>query len=292
MKRLTIVKGNKSINLDVESKKFLLGNCEIKYEILKCLKLFFSKEKSEFRKENNEEISILVNERKIDLKRSRFFYVDDQYSIIEDSKLSTKSLMTKYYEIKYAKEEYFEMVNTLNILLESFEEELNENSELKVKLNPFIAKQLLKISKPEIIDEFQKDEYDFSQEELILFQLKLIQYIQKNNTEFETTIIYVRTPKITNKIQEQIDRIQNSIILIETNFYDQNMNINEILLCEKMILDLNDENTLYYLISQEINYRCTLEEVNTMIKKYIIEKYTNSNTGLLNTIKKLSPYNH
>lgn len=290
MKKLSIIRKNRN-EIIIDSKKYLIGKKQVKYQLLQDLKLFFSKEKSEYRKENNEEITVLVNEKPVDFRRSRFFYVDDQYSIIEDCKMSSKSLIEKYFEIKYSQIDYFETINTLNILLESLEEELNWEENLKIKLNHFSAKQLLKISKPEMIEEFQKDEYDLTQEEIILFQLKLIEYIQNHNLEFENTIVYVCVSQITNNIFEELDRLQHCMVLIDTPFYDDKISLDEIYLCESQTLDLNNEEMIYYLLSQKLDNIYSLDEVKKMLIKYLLSAYRCKNNDLLNDIKKFSTKN-
>ena len=287
MKKLTIKRRN-NIEIIINSKKYLLGESKIKYQILRDLKLFFSREKSEYRKENHCEVEVLINEKPVDFKRTRFFYVDDQYSIEEDCKLTSKSLMGKYLEIKYSQMDYFETINTLNILLESFQEELNIDEILKVKFNHFATKQLLKICKPEVIEEFQKDEYDMDQEEIILFQLHLIEYIQNHNLDYENTIVYVRIQNTTEKIREAINHLNQCITLIDTEFYNKEILIEEIFLCEKITIDLNDDETLYYLISQRLNDIYSLKEVKTMIKKYILKTYLQQNSHLIDDIKSFS----
>ena len=291
MKKLTIRRRN-DIEIIIDSKKYLLGNSDIKYQILRNLKLFFSREKSEYRKENNCEVELFINEKAVDFKRTRFFYVDDQYSIDEDCKLTSKSLIGKYLEIKYSQIDYFETINTLNILLENFQEELNIDEMLKVKFNHLASKQLLKICKPEVIEEFQKDEYDMDQEEIILFQLHLIEYIQNHNLEYENTIVYIKIQNLTKTIQEEINKLDQCITLIDTEFYNRQMLIEEIYLCEERTLDLNDDETLYYLISQQLNDIYSLKEVKTMIKKYVLKNYLRPDLNLMNNIKSFSTNNN
>ena len=291
MKKLTIRRRN-DIEIIIDSKKYLLGNSDIKYQILRNLKLFFSREKSEYRKENNCEVELFINEKAVDFKRTRFFYVDDQYSIDEDCKLTSKSLIGKYLEIKYSQIDYFETINTLNILLENFQEELNIDEMLKVKFNHLASKQLLKICKPEVIEEFQKDEYDMDQEEIILFQLHLIEYIQNHNLEYENTIVYIKIQNLTKTIQEEINKLEQCITLIDTEFYNRQMLIEEVYLCEERTLDLNDDETLYYLISQQLNDIYSLKEVKTMIKKYVLKNYLRPDLNLMNNIKSFSTNNN
>lgn len=291
MKKLTIRRRN-DIEIIIDSKKYLLGKSDIKYQILRDLKLFFSREKSEYRKENNCEVELFINEKAVDFKRTRFFYVDDQYSIDEDCKLTSKSLIGKYLEIKYSQIDYFETINTLNILLESFQEELNIDEMLKVKFNHLASKQLLKICKPEVIEEFQKDEYDMDQEEIILFQLHLIEYIQNHNLEYENTIVYIKIQNLTKTIQEEINKLDQCITLIDTEFYNRQMLIEEVYLCEERTLDLNDDETLYYLISQQLNDIYSLKEVKTMIKKYVLKNYLRPDLNLMNNIKSFSTNNN
>ena len=82
---------------------------------------------------------------------------------------------------------YFDTIGTIDILLESLAEEMNEDDSLNVRFNSVGYKQLIKMLTPFYIDEFQKDEFDLDYEQIILFQLQLVDYITKNSYKYDNT---------------------------------------------------------------------------------------------------------
>ena len=133
--------------------------------------MFTSKDKSENRTENNISTKIFINEKEIELKNNMFIEISEMYSLNEDKKLTTKSLMLKYLEIKLQNQDYFDTISTIDILLNSLSEEINDESMLKIMFNGANYKQLIKMLSPYYEDELQKDEFDLTRDELILFQL-------------------------------------------------------------------------------------------------------------------------
>ena len=132
------------------------------------IKQFFQKTESEYRSENNLEAKILMDGEAVSNKRMLFLEINPYDSLIEDRKLSSKSLVLKYLEKKLQDKIYFDTIRTLDILFQSLAEEANDDN-LKIAFNEMNFKQLLKILEAYFSDDFQKDEFDLSYEDVILF---------------------------------------------------------------------------------------------------------------------------
>ena len=96
MNLLTIKNGTNKWNLQMNHVKYIISDSSANYTLLQAIRLFTSKDKSENRIENNFSTKILINEKEIELKNNMFIEISETYSLNEDKKLTTKSLMLKY----------------------------------------------------------------------------------------------------------------------------------------------------------------------------------------------------
>lgn len=156
MNLITIKNGNNTWNFEIENNKYIICDTNNYYQILQSVRLFNSKEKSEYRSETNFNTVVMKNEKELTLRNNLFIEISDSYSLIEDKKLTTKSLILKYLEVKLQNKIYFDTIGTIDILLESLAEEMNEDDSLNVRFNSVGYKQLIKMLTPFYIDEFQK----------------------------------------------------------------------------------------------------------------------------------------
>ena len=232
-----------------------------------------SKENSEFRKESSLTTDFKVNDKSVDKKKTLFLEISDNYSIKEDCKLTSKSLMLKYLEVKFNEQDYFDTINTLNILFDSFSSEIEENSIVQVSFNQMTTKQLIKLSNPFFGNDLQKDEFDLTYEELIMFQIELIDEIVSQNKTYENIFILATIPLFTDLILHKINRLDGCCIIVDTNNYCESFKLKDIYLLEKNKLDLSDENQIYNFSMQHYLNFYTLEEGKNMIKEYIAKKY-------------------
>ena len=100
--------------------------------------------------------------------------------------MTTHSLIAKYLEILIAQDENIDTINTINLLLESFTNEL-DNELIYPEFITYTPKQFLKILLPRFLkEEDQANEYDLSYNEIILIQLKMINYIAKPSITTKT----------------------------------------------------------------------------------------------------------
>jgi len=276
MNKLTVVKGLDKYEIILQDYKIIYGsNYNIKFDILRTILKFYKNNKSSvYAIEENNIAKLYINDKEVKSKDILVFHVNKYYSMIDDFKLSTKSLITKYLETLLYNDEFFDTINTLNILFESLSQEITIESSVSGCFNTMVPKQLIKLLTPQYLDnDISKDEYDLSLEEIIIFQLNLIDYINKHDNTINHMIICIELPRLTEKIYSKIIEMKNCYILIFTELEDSLIeDISKYYLCENKVLDLADENQVFNLICDN-NYKLlTLKEGREYMEKYVFEK--------------------
>ena len=274
MNLLTIKNGTNKWNLQMNHVKYIISDSSTNYTLLQAIRLFTSKDKSENRTENNTSTKMFINEKEIEFKNNMFIEISEMYSLNEDKKLTTKSLMLKYLEIKLQNQDYFDTISTIDILLNSLSEEVKDESMLKIMFNGANYKQLIKMLSPYYEDELQKDEFDLTRDELILFQLDLVEYISNHNSKYDNIFVFGKLDNLSNKILQKINNIENVKLIIFTNYYNDLMNVQNAALLQDKIIDLADMEQIYYDLSQKSLQTYTLQEVEQMTIDYLQQTYT------------------
>lgn len=274
MNLLTIKNGINKWNLQMNHVKYIISDSSMNYTLLQAIRLFTSKDKSENRTENNISTKMFINEKEIELKNNMFIEISEMYSLNEDKKLTTKSLMLKYLESKLQNQEYFDTISTIDILLNSLSEEVNDESLLKIMFNGANYKQLIKMLSPYYEDELQKDEFDLTRDELILFQLDLVEYISNHNSKYDNIFVFGKLDNLSEKLISKIKKIKNIKLIIFTNYYNDLMNVQNTALLQDKIIDLADMEQIYYDLSQKSLQTYTLQEVEQMTIDYLQQTYT------------------
>lgn len=254
--------------------KYIISDSSTNYTLLQAIRLFTSKDKSENRTENNISTKMFINEKEIELKNNMFIEISEMYSLNEDKKLTTKSLMLKYLEIKLQNQDYFDTISTIDVLLNSLSEEVNDESILKIMFNGANYKQLIKMLSPYYEDELQKDEFDLTRDELILFQLDLVEYISNHNSKYDNIFVFGKLDNLSDKILQKINKIENVKLMIFTNYYNDLMNVQNTALLQDKIIDLADMEQIYYDLSQKSLQTYALQEVEQMTIDYLLQIYT------------------
>lgn len=289
MNKVTITDGNVIYNFLIDKCKCLLGNNIIeKHKIQQLVKLYFNPVKSEYRTENNLKPKILIDGKELNSKSTFFIEISDKFSINEECKLGSKSILLKYFERKLEDYTYFDTINTLDILFQSLVEELNVDDSFKLEFNSISSKLILKILKPYFALEEQMDEYDLSLEELIIQQIKIMEYIQDNNDLFEKYFIYVDSKMISKQIINELNKLENSIILINDNTWKEQYALKDIALIEDIIIDFADFDLIYEYFGENNGELLTSKEVTNKIMKYIMHFYKGNKVDLINDINKHS----
>lgn len=274
MNLLTIKNGTNKWNLQMNHVKYIISDSSMNYTLLQAIRLFTSKDKSENRTENNISTKMFINEKEIEFKNNMFIEISEMYSLNEDKKLTTKSLMLKYLEIKLQNQDYFDTISTIDILLNSLSEEVNDESMLKIMFNGANYKQLIKMLSPYYEDELQKDEFDLTRDELFLFQLDLVEYISNHNSKYDNIFVFGKLDNLSDKIFQKINKIENVKLMIFTNYYNDLMNVQNIALLQDKIIDLADMEQIYYDLSQKSLQTYTLQEVEQMTIDYLQQIHT------------------
>jgi len=274
MNLLTIKNGTNKWNLQMNHVKYIISDSSTNYKLLQAIRLFTSKDKSENRTENNISTKMFINEKEIELKNNMFIEISEMYSLNEDKKLTTKSLMLKYLEIKLQNQDYFDTISTIDILLNSLSEEVNDESMLKIMFNGANYKQLIKMLSPYYEDELQKDEFDLTRDELILFQLDLIEYISNHNSKYDNIFVFGKLDNLSDRILQKINKIENVKLIVFTNYYNNLMNVQDTALLQDKIIDFADMEQIYYDLSQKSLQTYTLQEVEQMTIDYLQQTCT------------------
>ncbi len=288
MNLLTIKDGINRWSFQINHLKFILCTNNKDYSMIQSLKAYMSKDKSEYRTENQIQSSFCFDEDEIKLKNNLILEITDTYSLNEDKKLTTKSLMLKYLELKLQSLEYFDTLSTLDLLFESLSDEMNEDSMLKVIFNGMNYKQLVKLISPYYEDELQKDEFDMDLQELMNFQLQLIQYIARNNKKYDNIYCILKMNHLNNDLLESLNHLEGCRVLVFTNHYLETMKLEDVCLLESNLIDFADMVQFYYDFSQQSTQTYSLQEVKDMIKEYLLTNYTQKNHDIYQELKNFS----
>ena len=246
---------------------------------------YFSKNKSEFRKENGNSNKVLFNDKDLDVKRTLFVEINSDFSINEDCKLNSKSLILKYLELRLQDMEYFDTINTINLLFESLSEELKDENGLNTLFDAMDYKHLSKLINPYYFDELQKDEYDLTFEELLLFQIKLIKYISLKNDFYECIIVFINLDEVTQSLIQQINSLLNCYVICFSKNYVLEMS-DDAAIIENEVFDLSNIEEVYAYFYQKSSNILPIEEVRLYMKQYIIDKYTYKKIDIIDELIK------
>lgn len=270
MNLITVKKGNKRYDLSISNIKYCIGdNYQERHTFINIIKEYLlSSKESEYSSNNSGNACVLINDKEIRVKDINFFQVNHNYSINNDIKLTTHSLIAKYLEVLISQNENIDTITTINLLLESFTTELDD-SLIYPKFITYTPKQFLKILLPIYLkEEEQANEYDLSYDEIIIFQLKMIDYISKN--QLNKTICLIEIPYLTKEINDYITNMDNCYIIISFIKTNILLTYQDIYLFDDYSIDLNNEEQIYNIYLQK--GICTLQEVKLMLKNTIHTK--------------------
>lgn len=268
MNNIIVKKGNKTYSLNIDKIKYCIGfnyleKFHFKQIIIESLNNI---KESEYSINNSGQAKIFINEKELDCKKVQFVSLSENYSIVDDLKLSTKSLIAKYLEALMSQVEYVDTINSINILLESFGNEL-DNDLIESRFITYTPKLFLKILLPIFIKNSEcANEYDLDYNECILFQLKMIDYISRNN-HLNTYICLLDIPLLTREIKEYLDKM-NCIVIVLLDKYNVVPDIKDIYLFDRIVIDLSEEEAIYNLcVCKGI---CTIEEAKEEMKRILL----------------------
>ena len=285
MNKITIKNGNNKYDITINRVKYVFSSNQDEFKIKQSFRNYFSKNKSEFRKENGNSNKVLFNDKDLDVKRTLFVEINSDFSINEDCKLNSKSLILKYLELRLQDMEYFDTINTINLLFESLSEELKDENGLNTLFDAMDFKHLSKLINPYYFDELQKDEYDLTFEELLLFQIKLIKYISLNNNFYEYIIVFIDLDEVTQNLIQQINSLLNCYVICFSKNYVLEMS-DDAAIIENEVFDLSNIEEVYAYFYQKSSNILPIEEVRLYMKQYIIDKYTYKKIDIIDELIK------
>lgn len=280
MRNFIFQKGNRKYSLNVDYIKYCIGlNYKEKYYFKQIIREFFINSKeSEYSLNNTGKARLFINDKEINNKNVTYIYVDHNYSIQDDLKLSSKSLIAKYLETLISRTDNIDTINSFNILLESFGNELDDNL-VTSRFMTYTPKLFLKILLPIFIwNDEQANEYDLDYNDNIIFQLNMIDYLSKNSST-NKYLCLLEIPLLTKEIKECLDKM-NCIVVVLLNKYEVVPKLKDIYLFDKTIVDLSNDEDLYDLfLSRGI---CTLEEAKDKMKRLLNKEKEKLDMSILN----------
>ena len=288
MNLIHIKNGSVNKEFQINQVKYLLCKNNDDYPLYSTIRQFVSKEHSEYREENDVKAKILIDDHELSSKNNLFIEITDTYSFHEDQKLNSRSLMLKYLEIKLQLTDFFDTINTIDILFHTLSDEFNENSAFKVLFQTVGYKQLVKLLYPYYGEDYQKDEFDLSLTELLSFQIQLIEYIAKHNTKYDNIFVYGRLHNPKQCIVEQLNSLKECKTMIFTDYFNGAMQLNDICLIERDLIDLANREAFYRLFSMRSFRFFTIEEVQDMIMKYLNTCYTHTDNDIYQELERFS----
>lgn len=146
-------------------------------------------------------------------------------------------------------------------------------------------KHLSKLINPYYFDELQKDEYDLTFEELLLFQIKLIKYISLNNNFYEYIIVFIDLDEVTQNLIQQINSLLNCYVICFSKNYVLEMS-DDAAIIENEVFDLSNIEEVYAYFYQKSSIILPIEEVRLYMKQYIIDKYTYKKIDIIDELIK------
>lgn len=286
MNQINIYNNESSFVFQINKVKYMLGfNYLLKYQFLQIIRQFYTRMNSEKREEYGIVNHILVDNEEINPRSSMLWEIKDTYSLTEDLKLGAKSLMTMYLETKMQNTLYFDTMNTIEILFNSLEEEINDNDEINVLFNSINAKTLLKFMKAIIrAEDLQLDEYDLSCEQIIMLQIKMIMYIMQHKVFNSNPIVIVHISVLTQEINEAIWNIPNVCVFIFMDEYNPIINTKYITLFESNFVDCGDLESIYQIVDQRYCKLVLLNDLEEHMKTYLMKYYSKEHTNILEYI--------
>ena len=257
-----------------------------KYYLKQAVRQYFNKTVSGYREEIGSECYFKIDDSPVDKKNTFFYEVTENYSINDDAKLNTKSLMLKYLETLYSGIDFMDTLNTLNILIESLSDEVSENAFVQSEFSTYSPKLLTKLVTAHYYeDESYKDEYDLSYEDLIVLQLNMIDYIAVHSKKYAAIILFIDIPLITDEIKQKIDAIsKDRVYCLVFSKVVRDTDIENICFEEDYFLDFANEEMVYYVLNEKSSTLYTLEDIKNMINEYLKDLSSREHISLINNL--------
>lgn len=275
MKKITLVEGENEYTFGINRYKIIVAtNYETNYQFKQLFfKLMRQSGDSEYYQEHNHnETALLINDKKINKKHILLTKIDSTFYLSDELKMSAKSLLLKYFERKLSSNEFNDTIQTLQILFDSLETEINEQTMFKIKFQKMSIKTLLKLAEAFIEkDDLVCNEYDLSYEELVLYQLDLLREIEKD-LDLDHILVFVDLPIINEVLLSRLNEFSKSSFIIMTSQYPKEIDLSNFYLIGNISVDCANDEQLYYEVSERSICHYTLQEVQFMLLNYFYHK--------------------
>ena len=270
MRKLTIKKGIYRTDLLIDKYKYIIGNNEIQNLNLKrSLKEFqVGLPLSEYEEENHNNVHIYLDDDELTQKKINIYFISPNYEFYQELKLQSKSILLKAIINELSDESYIETFLTIQSLTEMLCIQFNEGHDIKlrdIKISPTTFAKLIEPNL--VIDDFEMNEFDLSIEDFICLQLDLIR--QATSITKQENLIIVDYPIMTNKIQDKIKDISNSMIIVLCKTIQTDYQLNNCYLIDKFTIDLADEESIYERICNEILCVSNMKEGVNYMEEYV-----------------------
>ena len=270
MRKLTIKKGIFKTDLLINKYKFIIGNNEIqKLNLKRALKEFqVGLPLSEYEEENHNNVHVYLDDNELTQKKINIYFISPNYEFYQELKLQSKSILLKAIINELSDESYIETFLTIQSLTEMLCIQFNEDHDIKlrdIKISPTTFAKLIEPTL--VIDDFEMNEFDLSIEDFICLQLDLIR--QATSISKQENLIIVDCPIVTNKIQDKVKEISNSMIIVFCRTIQTDYLLNNCYLIDKFTIDLADEESIYECICNEILCVSNLKEGVNYMEEYV-----------------------
>lgn len=270
MRKLTIKKGIFKTDLLIDKYKFIIGNNEIqKLNLKRAIKEFrVGLPLSEYEEENHNNVHVYLDDNELAQKKINIYFISPNYEFYQELKLQSKSILLKAIINELSDESYIETFLTIQSLTEMLCIQFNEDHDIKlrdIKISPTTFAKLIEPTL--VIDDFEMNEFDLSIEDFICLQLDLIR--QATSISKQENLIIVDCPIVTNKIQDKVKEISNSMIIVFCRTIQTDYLLNNCYLIDKFTIDLADEESIYECICNEILCVSNLKEGVNYMKEYV-----------------------
>ncbi len=282
MIKLTIRTGNNTVSFPLNEATYFYGwNYPLKYEFISVLKKHFYRiDQSEYEHELLKTTNIMIDNQQLDLKKWKYYEISSNFSIENEFKLRSKSLMLKYFESALTDIEYEEIVSTINILFAELNEIITEKIifenfgiSIEAKVAELSLKNIIKLLELNLIkEEFLATGYNLEYKEIMLFQIKIAKTIAKIN-KLKNYIFIVYLPFIQKDIIVELNEtIENAHFIIVNEHDSIDVERDKVIYFGNEITSFSDDVELYNKIMLEYGAITTLEELDKHLNEFLTKK--------------------
>lgn len=293
MEKFKFIFAENEFEMAMDTYKLCLGtNYPLKFEFIKSIKKHFEKGSgSEYQKQCQIRNSIYFEEKRVDTKEWLLVEVNDKFDLNVDLKMMSRSLLCKMYESVLDGIEYCDEINTINELISDLNEiyindktrMTNDNIALYASIQNLNHKNILKLLEVNIEkDNINANGYDLNFEELIIFQMDVVEKIAASN--FNNRILSILDlPILTKRIFKRIESIKNMYIIVVTNQISSKITIDQNNICffNNSITDFSNEVQIYNNLLMELPFNLEDEQLISEIQHLIFNEKTDKTEIIL-----------